>query len=386
MPVAKSRIIYILVVGLLTCGLLVLLWHLREVLAWIWNVLKLILIPLIISMIMAYLLNPVVNVLSRRKMPRSAAVLLIYGTFLLLMAVLFVNLVPVFTRQMRDLLEHVPEWTARLQLWLHHMYQQRLMLPETLQESIERAIETAEDWFTDQAARFVRQLPSTIEPLVMALTVPFITFYLLKDHQLMERLVKLLVPTDKRRDIIRMLGAIDRALGNYIRGQLIVAALIAVLAYIGYWLIDLPYPLLLAVFVGVMDIIPYLGPYLGAVPALLVALTVSPKMVVLAVVVNGVVQLVEGNVLSPWIVGRTVDLHPLTIIFAVLVGGKVAGLMGSLLAVPFVVVAKVVVVHLVDYWVQRKQTMVSERTAPDRPGGYQQGETVESRSEKPPSR
>lgn len=354
MPVTKSRFIYILVIGLLFSGLLVLLWHLREVLTWIWNVLKLILIPLSVSMIMAYLLHPVVNVLSRRKMPRSVAVMLIYGTFLLLMTVLFVNLFPVFVQQMRDLLEHVPEWTARLQWWLHHVYQQRWMLPETLQESIERAIETAEDWLTDQTTRFVRQLPSTIEPLVMALTVPFITFYLLKDDGLMERMVKLLVPTDKRRDVIRLLGDMDRALGNYVRGQLIVAALIAVLAYIGYWLIGLPYPLLMAVFVGVMDIIPYLGPYLGAVPALLVALTVSPKMVLMVVVVNGLVQLVEGNVLSPWIVGRTVDLHPLTIIFAVLLGGKMAGLMGSLLAVPFVVVAKVVLVHLLDYWIRRK--------------------------------
>lgn len=354
MPVTKSRFIYILVIGLLFSGLLVLLWHLREVLTWIWNVLKLILIPLSVSMIMAYLLHPVVNVLSRRKMPRSVAVMLIYGTFLLLMTVLFVNLFPVFVQQMRDLLEHVPAWTARLQGWLHHVYQQRWMLPETLQESIERAIETAEDWLTDQTTRFVRQLPSTIEPLVMALTVPFITFYLLKDDGLMERMVKLLVPTDKRRDVIRLLGDMDRALGNYVRGQLIVAALIAVLAYIGYWLIGLPYPLLMAVFVGVMDIIPYLGPYLGAVPALLVALTVSPKMVLMVVVVNGLVQLVEGNVLSPWIVGRTVDLHPLTIIFAVLLGGKMAGLMGSLLAVPFVVVAKVVLVHLLDYWIRRK--------------------------------
>jgi len=371
MPVTKSRIVYILLVGLLAFGLIVLLWHLRVVLAWLWDVLKLILVPLVISMIMAYLLNPVVNVLHRRKMPRSAAVLLIYGTFLLLTAILFVNLFPVFVRQMRDLMEHLPEWTTQLQGWLHEVYRQRLMLPETLQESIERAIATAQDWFTDQTARFVRRLPSTVEPLVMALTVPFITFYLLKDHQLMERLVKLLVPTDKRRDIMRLLGDIDRALGNYIRGQLIVAALIAVLAYVGYWLIGLPYPLLLAVIVGVMDIIPYLGPYLGAVPALLVALTVSPKMVLFVVVVNVLVQLVEGNVLSPWIVGRTVDLHPLTIIFAVLVGGKVAGLMGSLLAVPFVVVAKVVAVHIVDYWIQRQQK-ISPVTEDQRNGdGYE---------------
>ena len=361
MPFAKSKLLYILIVFLLVLGLLVLLWHIRPFLSWIWNVLKLILTPLIISLIVAYLLNPVVNLLHRRMMPRSAAVLFIYGTFLLLLALLFVNLFPVFVRQMRDLLEHLPEWTARLQLWLNQVYQQRFMLPDALQVSIEQGIDTAEQWFTEQTTHLIRNLPSTIEPLVMLVTIPFVTFYLLKDYEVMERLVMTFVPLDKRREISHLLRDIDLALGNYIRGQLVVASLIALLAYLGYWLIGLPYPLLLALFVGLMDIIPYIGPYLGAVPALLVALTVSPKMVLFVIFVNVMVQFVEGNVLSPWIVGRTVDLHPLTIIFAVLVGGKVAGLMCSLLAVPFVVVAKVVLVHLVNYIIQRKQMVAGDR-------------------------
>jgi predicted PurR-regulated permease PerM len=359
MPFAKNRLLYVLIVSLLAIGLLVLLWHIRPVLSWIWNILKLILTPLLISMIVAYLLNPVVNLLHRRKMPRSVAVLLIYGTFLLAMVLLFVNLFPVFVRQMRDLLEHLPEWTARLQLWLNYVYQQRFMLPGALQMSIEQAIVTAEQWFTERTTHLIRNLPSTVEPLVMLITIPFVTFYLLKDHEVMERLVMTFVPLDKRREISRLLRDIDMALGNYIRGQLLVASLIALLAYIGYWLIGLPYSLLLALFVGLMDIIPYIGPYLGAVPALLVALTVSPKMVLWVLIVNVIVQFVEGNVLSPLIVGRTVDLHPLTIIFTVLVGGKVAGLMGSLLAVPFVVVAKVVLEHLVAYIIQRKRMVAA---------------------------
>jgi predicted PurR-regulated permease PerM len=144
------------------------------------------------------------------------------------------------------------------------------------------------------------------------------------------------------------------ALGSYIRGQFIVSLCIGVLAYIGYLIIGMPYPLLMAGFVSLFDIIPYLGPFFGALPALIVASTISWKMVMLVVIVNTLCQSMESNVLSPQVVGRSMHMHPLTIIFVLLVGGELAGVVGMILAVPFYAAMKVVVQHVFAYYIRRK--------------------------------
>ncbi len=130
------------------------------------------------------------------------------------------------------------------------------------------------------------------------------------------------MPKGHRKHTIRILLDIDKALGNYIRGQFLVCLIIGLIAYIGYWLIGIPYPLLLASVVAVTNIIPYIGPFIGAAPALVVASTVSVKMVLYVLLVNTACQILEGNVISPQVVGRSLNLHPLMIIFALLAGGR----------------------------------------------------------------
>jgi Predicted permease len=169
-----------------------------------------------------------------------------------------------------------------------------------------------------------------------------------------ERAVLKYVPRARRQGTVRLLKEIDAALGSYIRGQLLVSVCIGVTAYIGYLVIGMPYPLLMAAFVALFDIIPYLGPFLGALPALIMALTVSWKMVLLVIIVNTLCQFLESNVISPQVVGKSMNMHPLTIIFVLLVGGELAGVVGLLLAVPFYAAMKVVAQHLFAYYIRRK--------------------------------
>jgi len=162
-----------------------------------------------------------------------------------------------------------------------------------------------------------------------------------------------IVPRAHRKNVIKLVIDIDTALGNYIRGQFLVCLLVGLLAYVGYWLIGMPYALLLASIVAVFNIIPYLGPFFGAAPAIIMASTISIKMVLLVVAVNMAVQILEGNVISPQVVGRTLHMHPLLIIFALLVGGELAGIVGLILAVPFFAVMKVIIQHIFLYYVRK---------------------------------
>jgi len=172
----------------------------------------------------------------------------------------------------------------------------------------------------------------------------------------MEQTAITFIPKKHRTHIIKLLTDIDSALGNYVRGQFIVCLIVGVLAYLGYWIIGMPYPLLLASVVMVFNIIPYLGPFFGAAPAIIMASTISFKMVLLVAGVNLAVQILEGNVISPQVVGRTLHMHPLLIIFVLLIGGELAGIVGLILAVPFFAVLKVLFQHMWVYYKNRKTT------------------------------
>lgn len=199
----------------------------------------------------------------------------------------------------------------------------------------------------------VTNMDDLLEKVLVYFLIPFIVFYLLKDMKTMHRGVLLLIPGTYRGRVSRILHDIDHALGQYIRGQLTVCVILGVLAYIGYKFIGIPYAGILAIFAGLTNIIPYLGPFIGAAPAILIAATVTWKMALLTIAINLLIQFLEGNVVSPLIVGRTLHLHPLLIIFAVTVGGEVAGITGLIFAVPLVAVGKVIFEHTYHHLVRK---------------------------------
>lgn len=351
----KSKLFVALVYTLLGLAVLFMLLQIKPLILAAYGFLKAVLTPFLIALIISYVLNPIVRMLNGRKVPRTAAVLLIYAVFITSFTVVVMNLTPIFVKQIGELNEHMPELTMRAQSLVNGLSDNR-SLPLSVRTGINDALLKAENGLSAFISNFVDGIGSTINMLMIAFIVPFLSFYILKDYQLIEKTVLATVPRSHRKSAIRLVIDIDTALGNYIRGQFIVCILIGLLAYIGYWLIGMPYALLLASIVAIFNIIPYLGPFFGAAPAIVMASTVSFKMVLLVVFVNLVVQILEGNVISPQVVGRTLHLHPLLIIFALLVGGELAGIIGLILAVPLFAVLKVIIQHIYLYYVHRRPT------------------------------
>lgn len=350
---AQSRLFAVLVyviLGLLALYLLILV---RPLLSSVFGFVKAVSAPFFIAMVIAYVLNPVVGLLHDRKVPRMAAVLLIYAVFICSCVVLFVNVTPMFVGQVRELNEHVPELTMKAQSLMHH-FNNNDMWPESVRSGINRSIAGLEKQVSERVAAFMNNIGAVVNVFFILMIVPFLAFYMLKDMDLIERAVFKYVPREKRQGASRLLKEIDEALGSYIRGQLLVSVCVGVTAYIGYLLIGMPYPLLMALFVALFDIIPYLGPFLGALPAMAMALTISWRMALLVVVVNTLCQFLESNIISPQVVGKSMHIHPMTIIFVLLVGGELAGIVGLLLAVPFYAAMKVVAQHVFAYYIRRK--------------------------------
>jgi len=350
---AQSRLFSVLIYTILCLLVLFLVVLVRPMLLSVYDFLKAVLAPFLVAMVISYALNPIVNLLHDRKVPRTAAVLLIYAVFISVSIVILMNVIPMFMNQVEELSEHMPDLTMKAQSVVDH-FNNNNVLPETVRDGINSSISSMEKQIEKRIADFLNNIGAVVNVLFIAMIVPFLAFYMMKDLDVFERAALQYVPRTHRKHAIRLMKDIDAALGSYIRGQLIVSLCIGVLAYIGYLIIGMPYPLLMAGFVSLFDIIPYLGPFFGALPALIMATTISWKMVLMVIVVNMICQNLESNVISPQVVGKSMKMHPLTIILVLLIGGELAGIVGMILAVPLYAAMKVVVQHVAAYYIHRK--------------------------------
>jgi predicted PurR-regulated permease PerM len=302
-------------------------------------------IPLFVAATITYLLHPIVEYLHKRRVPRGLAVLFIYIIFFGGVGFAFYKGAPHLIKQLRDLGEQFPQFANTYRNWIHSIHDRTEGWPNGLHERIEEGIKHIEDSvpiLIDKAITSIKQL---LDYVILLAVIPFIVFYLLKDYQVLKKAAWYVTPRKWRKSGLLLLKDIDHSLGSYIRGQLLVCTAIGTLATISFMASEMPYPILLGFIIGTTNIIPYFGPVIGAIPAVVIALTISIKMVIIIIVIILALQFLEGNVLSPLIVGKSLHMHPIFIIIALLIGGEVGGIVGLILAVPLLSVMKVVLLH-----------------------------------------
>lgn len=196
-----------------------------------------------------------------------------------------------------------------------------------------------------ELTNFSRQLISfglgLFENLLGLVSVIVVTFYLLLDKDKVENFITSLFG-ERREKARRLLGQIEGKLGAWLRGQLILSLIVGVLVYIGLVVLGIEFALSLAIIAALLEIVPVIGPIIAAVPAVLIAFTISPLLALLVAGLYLAVQQIEGHVIVPQVMKRAVGLNPLLVIFAVIVGGRLLGIGGALLAVPIAVVIQVI--------------------------------------------
>jgi predicted PurR-regulated permease PerM len=302
-------------------------------------------IPFFIASFITYLLHPIIEKIHGHNIPRPVAILLIYFLFFGGLGLSIYKGIPHIIIQIRDFTDNIPVLFEQYREWSTIIQTQTEHLPNGLHEKIDELLIDIEEGIGSTLASTVTVLKDLINYFFILALIPFIVFYMLKDYDLMKKALWYVTPRKWRISGIQFLRDIDHSLGNYIRGQLLVCLFIGLLATIGLWLIKMKYPLLLGIIIGITNIIPYFGPIIGAVPALLIAVTLSGKMVIWVTVIIFTLQFLEGNILSPLIVGKSLHMHPVLIMFALLAGGELAGILGLILAVPFLAVLKVIILH-----------------------------------------
>jgi predicted PurR-regulated permease PerM len=227
--------------------------------------------------------------------------------------------------------------------------------PDGLQGKMNDGIDAFENKLDTLLTVLIGFLLKFLNSALIIMIIPFIAFYMLKDFPLIKRSIWYLTPKSWRARGTRFIRDVDESLGSYIRGQLLVCTIIGAVASLLFWLFHLKYPLLLGLIIGITNVIPYFGPIIGAVPAVIISATMSVKLVIITVVIIFVLQFLEGNILSPYIVGKSLHMHPLMIMLALTAGGEIGGILGLILAVPILAVIKVSIIHGKDHFLHGKQ-------------------------------
>ncbi|KAB7708685.1 AI-2E family transporter [Bacillus aerolatus] len=336
----KLKWLYLACAVLLTLLSVYVVYLLSPVLSPLFHGLVISLMPFLLGGFMAYLLHPLVEKIVERGMSRMMAILLIYILVFGLIGFGLFKGIPLFIGQLKELSQSAPELSRMYEEQIIALEVETLSWPDGVQEKIHNRIISFERWLSGLVEVFMNTLMKAVNFLLLLAIVPFISFYLLKDMSRVKKAAWKFTPKKWRTRALRFVRELDQSLGGYIRGQLLVCLLTGAAAALLFTFIGLKYAILFGIIIGITNVIPYFGPIIGAVPAVFVALTMSVQIAVYTAVIVFVLQFVEGNVLSPWIVGKSVHLHPLFIIGALLIGGEAGGVIGLIAAVPVLIIFK----------------------------------------------
>jgi predicted PurR-regulated permease PerM len=308
--------------------------------------------PFLFALGVAYLMSPLVDRLDRF-LPRSVAILVVYAIFIGISVALMWWLAPRVSNQIGQLVDAAPAYQKRIQEYIDSLTQwyQSLPLSADVRTSIENGLRNAAGsllGLVQQAALNVLAIASRTTGFVLGFVIiPFWLFYVLKDSEKAMGAFNSMLPRSWRVDVWRIVRIVNDVLSSYIRGQLLLALAVGLATTIGMLLVGAPYALLLGLLSGFTEVIPVIGPVIGAIPGVLIALVNGDWVLLLKVVlVYVVVQQLENNLLVPKIQGDSVKLHPAVIMVALVVGSQVGGLIGLILAVPVAAIMRDIYLYL----------------------------------------
>lgn len=324
-------------------------------------IIKTLFFPFLIAGFLYFLIHPFVGWLQGKKIPKSIAILLIYLVFFGIIGLLAALIGPVLQREVTRLIVEAPEIINVLRDKLMSLQQNPVIArlveeePQFLEETANWLTNLLNNLFTIVLQNVASFFDFAADLFVVIVTVPFILYYTLKDGHRWPEILYRYLPEKYAGDIQYTLRKMNKTISSYIQGIFVVCICVGVLVYIGYLIIGLDYPLLLATFAMFTNVIPFLGPVIGIIPGIIVAALHSPLMVLKVIAIVVVVQQMESLLISPQVMGKKLAIGPLAVILVVLVSGRMAGLLGMILALPSFMVLKIITNHIYNFVQSSKQ-------------------------------
>lgn len=337
-------------------------------------------VPIFASLLIAYVLSPTVNLMEKKKVPRSLGILIIIASLLSFFVVFSIFLWPTIATQIEKISQRAPEIISVVETrtlpWLTDTF--GLELPETMAgameqygEDIREALPGVAEQIGTWTATALTRAGNWVVSLANIILIPFFTFYFLRDFERGKRVLLRFIPPRKEEVILDRLARMDLTVGQWFRGQIQVSCILAVLYAIGLGLVygltghSVQSGIVIGLLTGFLNVIPYVGFAVGSVLAFLVVLidwTGWGAFLGVAIAFT-VIQTVESYYITPKVVGDKVGLSPVTVIIVLLIGGQLAGLVGVLLAIPVAAAFKVLIPDIIEKY-HKSATYSGQYTAP----------------------
>ncbi|HIR75177.1 TPA: AI-2E family transporter [Candidatus Ventrenecus avicola] len=344
----SKKILHLFYTAMIIAIILIVTIIAREwgVLNFILNILS-VLAPFFLGFILAWILNPLVTRLEKKKIPRTLGAFIVYAVFLLILLLFIRFLIPTIYQQLQVLIANLPGILKELEGFLNNIFDKLGNFQgfdfQAVQESI---LTTISDYFST----FMTSVPTMIMNFASGFFSSMITIcfglvigiYMLIDFDSINGHLLHLLPEKNRFEASLLIANISTEVRKSVNGTLLVATAVFIFDSIGFWIVGLQAPVLFGLLCGITDLIPYVGPYIGGAVAVVIGFSQSPLVGFLTLIVAIIVQLLENNVLQPLIMSKTMKLHPVTIIVGLLIFEHFFGILGMILCTPCIALAKVV--------------------------------------------
>ncbi len=318
-----------------------------------------VLFPFTVSLIIAILLNPLAHWIhdhvklfgGLKKLPYDVAILISFAIFVAVIYMIIIHIFVPFVSEFREFIKGIPAMMTAVQQAipeLERQYQLSLMPPEA-KNFVARIIQDVGEYTLKLAQFSLSAIFSFASTVVELIVVPFITFYMMKKGGYFVQVFIGLFPDRFHDHLENLFKEIHFVLNAYIRGQLLLSAIMALVVFIGMWSMDIPYPLVIGLLAGLVEMVPLIGPIIGAIPPVLLGLLQGSSVMVKVIIFYIIVQQLDGHFFMPKLMGSIIDVHPVAIIAGVLIGGQLFGVVGMMISVPLVAVLQVLLRHMWFY-------------------------------------
>ncbi|WZL71485.1 AI-2E family transporter [Clostridiaceae bacterium 35-E11] len=338
-------------IGIILLLLLLIIYTFRT---FLWNLFA----PVLWAIIFAYLLNPIVCLIEKKGIARIWSVIIVYTSIAGIILLFSITITPKITREARNLVELLPRYTKEINEFLNRIYikieQIDNFSPQfaSVKETIRSHIGEIEYYILDMIKSITSGIFSIFAQIVSLVLIPIFTFYFLKDAMYFKKKLRFIIPRNFRNELTNICKDIDTLLNRFIRGQLIVAACVATLSITALLTIKVNFAFLIGMIAGLFNVIPYFGPIIGAVPAVVFALLDDPSKAFWVIIAFTIIQQIESAIISPKIVGESVGIHPVVVILALLIGNEWLGIIGMIFAIPIAASIKIIGKHMMDFIVK----------------------------------
>lgn len=286
----------------------------------------------LVALLLTAALKPMVDWMEKRKIPRSLGISLLYLIFFAVISLTLILTIPLLIHQTKQLAENFPSYWDKIIAGIGSF--KDFSSQHGLLENINKIASSFENNLTNFAGNIFGTITSIFGGVAAFIFILVITFYMTMEKNASERIVNVIIPKNYKEKTLDLLRKLEIKIGLWVRGQIVLMIIIGAAAFIGLSILGINYALILGLVAGLTEIIPYLGPLFGAIPAVFIAFAQSPYKALAVIILYFIIQEMENDFIAPKIMQRAVGLNPIICIFALLIGAKIAGVLGVLLSIP----------------------------------------------------